>query len=123
LAKSIFKEKFDEELMDESNKREILRHTIGNVLKEHQVEPLRIVLFGSRARDDFDKDSDWDVLVVIKERLTRKEKEKISEMIRKRLARFLIPCDIIVKYADELTLYENFYGTATYEALKEGIPL
>ncbi len=92
LAESIFKKRFNEELQDESTKREILRHTIS--LKE--AGPLRIILFGSRARGNFDKDSNLDVLIVIKEKLTCKE--KISETIRERFAKFLIPCDVMVKY-------------------------
>jgi predicted nucleotidyltransferase len=123
VAQSVFKEKFEENLLDESDKQEIVRDTIKTVLKNYHISPLKIILFGSRARGDFDKDSDWDVLIVIKEKLARKEKEKIAETIRKTIAKFLIPCDVIIRNESELSFYDKFYGTVTYEALKEGVSL
>lgn len=123
LAISSFKEMFGENLLDENKKCEIVKDTINSVLKEHQVCPVKIILFGSRARDVFDEQSDWDILIVTKEKLTRKEKEKIAETIRKALAKFLIPSDVLIKNEDELSFYEKFYGTVTYEALKEGVNL
>ncbi len=123
MAQILFKQKFNEDLIDNDDKQEILRDTIKNILKKYRLTPLRIILFGSRARGDFDKNSDWDVLIVIKENLNRKEKEKTAETIRKAIARFLIPCDVIIRSESELSFYENFYGTVTYEALKEGVSL
>jgi len=29
-------------------------------------------------------------------------------------------CDVIIKSVEELEFYKNFYGTVTYEALREG---
>lgn len=39
-----------------------------------------VVLFGSRARGDYHKDSDWDFLILLKKKhITKLEKEKIRE--------------------------------------------
>jgi len=52
----------------------LIKETILNVAKEYNVEIDKIILFGSRARGDFREDSDWDILIVTKEKLDR-EKE------------------------------------------------
>lgn len=41
-----------------------------------------VILFGSRARDDFKKNSDWDFLILLKQsKSIRLEKEKIQERL------------------------------------------
>ena len=41
----------------------------------------QIILFGSRARDDSHKDSDWDFLILTKLNVTRELKNKISDTL------------------------------------------
>ena len=84
---------------------------------------MKVILFGSRARGDYNKYSDWDILVVVKDKKNIKEKQKLAKSIRTILARFLIDCDVIVKSEKELDYYKNFIGSITKEALKEGIKL
>ncbi len=41
-----------------------------------------IILFGSRARGSYRKDSDWDFLILLeKKKISKKEKEKIREKL------------------------------------------
>ena len=75
----------------------IIKKTIEKILQEHNVKPLKIILFGSRARGDHGKDSDWDCFVIIDKNLTRSEKRKITAEIRMELARMSIPNDVIIK--------------------------
>ncbi len=41
----------------------------------------KIILYGSRARGDFNKYSDWDFLVLIKEKINEKQKIEIIERL------------------------------------------
>ncbi len=82
-----------------------------------------IILFGSRARGDFDEHSDWDVLVILEEELNIQEKRKTAKAIRTALADLYIDCDVIIKSKNELQYYKDFIGSVTREALKEGITL
>ena len=41
----------------------------------------KVILFGSRARDDFHKDSDWDFLILTRSVVTQDLKNKISDSL------------------------------------------
>jgi predicted nucleotidyltransferase len=41
----------------------------------------QVILFGSRARGDFQRDSDWDILIILKISVTESLKEKIHDEI------------------------------------------
>ncbi len=82
----------------------------------------RIILFGSRARGDYREDSDYDILVVVSERLDWRVKRRLSLMIRRRLVRELgMPVDLVIvslRYWEE---YKDVPGTVLYPAEREGI--
>lgn len=80
----------------------------------------RIILFGSRARGDYEEGSDYDFLVVINKDLSRAERLDLARHIRKRLARH-IASDIIIKYAGRLEKEKNDKGLLSYYALGEGM--
>jgi len=103
--------------------REKIREVIIDTLEEYGLKPKKMILFGSRAREDYREDSDWDVLVVVDRKLTRKEKMSISSTIRKRLADIYIDCDLILKSEEEVEFCKNLLGTVTREALREGVLL
>jgi predicted nucleotidyltransferase len=123
LAVEMFEKIFGKELVDEEKAKEIIKKTVLDVLKGHNLELDKIILFGSRAKGNYDRWSDWDILVVVREKLSREEKIELFSEINRRLAGYLIPTDIIIKSSEELDYYKDFYGTVTYEALKEGIVL
>ncbi len=106
---------------EEMKKRERIKKTILKTAEEEGLTVSRIILFGSRARGEAKRDSDWDVLVVVEEHVGRKKKWELAAEIRCRLRD--IPIDVLIKTKGELKKYENFYGTATREALKEGVAL
>jgi predicted nucleotidyltransferase len=89
----------------------------GQTLTRMAREPVKIVLFGSRARGDADPDSDYDFLVVEREVL-----DKQAEIVRLRraLRPLGVPCDVMVvseRYADE---WAEALNSMVYSALKEG---
>ena len=83
----------------------------------------KIILFGSRAKGQHKGESDWDVLVILKKDIDEKNRRAVFKEIIEKLSAFLIPCDIIIKTSKEIDFYKDFFGTVTFEALKEGIKL
>ena len=102
---------------------EKIKEKVHEVFREANVGVNRIILFGSRARGDWERGSDWDLLIVVDKELTRSEKMELSHLIRKELAEEYIACDVIIKSEKEIEYYKDFFGTVTYEALKEGIEI
>jgi predicted nucleotidyltransferase len=82
-----------------------------------------IILFGSRARGDYSEKSDYDILIVMKNNFTIREKMKLSSLLRKKLAKEEIDADIVIKSKEELNYYRTKIGSVVREVLKEGIRL
>ena len=80
-------------------------------------DPLQIILFGSQARGDADRDSDIDLLVVFRE-LTDKRKTAID--IDRALADLPIAKDIIVSTPEELERSRTRIGSVLRYAQQEG---
>ena len=107
--------------MDEKLKE--MKEKIMNSLDEMGISVENIILFGSRARGDYDEDSDYDILIVTKETFPFKEKMRIANKANGITAKMLIPCDIIIKSIDEIEYFRDKIGSVTREALREGIVL
>lgn len=80
-------------------------------------DPLQIILFGSQARGDADRDSDIDLLVVFRE-LTDKRKTAID--LDRALADLPIAKDIIVSTPEELERGRTRIGSVLRYAQQEG---
>ncbi len=80
-------------------------------------DPLQIILFGSQARGDADRDSDIDLLVVFAE-LTDKRKTAID--IDRALADLPVAKDIIVSTPEELERGRTRIGSVLRYAQQEG---
>jgi len=103
--------------------KEEIKKIINQVFEEKGIKVEKIILFGSRARGDFKRNSDWDLLIIVSNELDLEDKRKISKEIRIKLAEIFIPCDVLIKSASEIKYYSNFIGTTTREALKEGVEI
>lgn len=90
---------------------EIVKATI------HQVdETAEVILFGSRARGDFDSDSDWDFLILIDEEVTP-EKE---ELIRNALYDIeLATGEVITSIIEETSEWDKYEETSIYKNIEE----
>ncbi len=95
------------------------RNIVHETLKDINYE--KVLLFGSRARGDSNIDSDYDLLVILKEKNDLRSKMKIATLIRKRLAQKFIDADVIVKTIEELVYYKDKIGSVVRTALAEGI--
>lgn len=103
-----------------------------NIIKEQILKTLlnlgasaqRIILFGSRARKNFTRFSDYDVLIIITDKTFEiNKKMRISKNIREYLAKLGIDADVIIKSDHEVEVLKNKPGSVVRNALKEGVAI
>ena len=82
-------------------------------------DPSKIVVFGSVARGETNYDSDPDLLVVFDE-IERAEKRNVTVDIRRSLARFPVPKDVLVTDENEIRRKGHLVGSMLRPALEEG---
>lgn len=84
------------------------------------VQPQRVVLFGSSVRGRFTKDSDLDVLVIVRGPVHRRQ---LAQMINRNLRGVSVPVDILVATEEDIAQYGDKIGTILRPALTEGLVL
>ncbi len=105
----------------EGTVRDIIRGRIQEVLEGEEVKLKKIILFGSRARGDWETGSDWDLLVIVDKKLPRKEKIRISHILRRKLAEEFIPCDILIKSEKEANERRGVIGSVVKKLLRRAL--
>ena len=83
-----------------------------------QFQPVRILLFGSRARDDARESSDVDLLVVMS---SVPDKRQAAIEIRRSLKDLPISKDIVVATPEEINRQRRVVGTVIRAATREGV--
>ena len=96
----------------------IIKDTASKILPD-----CRIILFGSRARKDNTIDSDYDFLVITKKSIDIRKKRTLKSIMRKELAKFKIPADILIESEDEINSKKEITGHILKQVLKEGVSL
>jgi len=107
--------------MDVDNKT--IKEQIMKSLDEMGISFESIILFGSRARGDYNEDSDYDILIVTEETFPFKEKIRISEAVRDRVVKLHIPSDIIIRSHEEVDYFRDKINSVVRDAIQEGIVL
>ena len=82
-----------------------------------------ILLFGSRARNDYTENSDYDLLIITHKEISIEQKREYKAKIRKLLAKYKIPVDIIIQSEKEIETKKNITGHIVKKAIIEGIKL
>ena len=82
-----------------------------------QFDPLKIILFGSHAREDARPDSDIDLLVVLPK--VENKRETAAEMLRV-LRGIPLGVDVIPTDPEEIEEWGDLVGTILRPALREG---
>lgn len=94
------------------------RLLIDRVLREWQ--PLRIQLFGSRARGDANRESDWDFLVVVPDASPASS----DPLVPWRLYRDTgVRADVVVYSSQDFEAERTVPNTLAYEAASTGVAL
>jgi len=94
---------------------EIIEEMVRRVV-EH-FAPERVILFGSRATGEGGPDSDADLLVVMRCKVSPREQ---AVEIRRALADLPLPKDIIVVTPEYFSRYRDVVGTVVWPAVREG---
>ena len=84
----------------------------------------RVLLFGSQARGEAGKDSDYDLLIISDRVAALKGKMDYESKINKALVWSLDkPFDVLVKSPDDIAKYKNAKAHIIYYALKDPIEI
>ena len=105
--------------MDETLKK--IKQVILETARKYGIEVDKIILFGSRARGDYREDSDWDILIVVGNKVDKGVLDKYWLEVGRELVKYDIVPEIIITSREELEKYGKYYGFVHYHALKEGI--
>ena len=101
-----------------------IKEIILNIAKEMNIEIDKIILFGSRARGDYREDSDYDILIVTKEKLEKEKKIRFSFQVHCALINyFSLPIDLIVTDLESFEKYKNWKSYVFYFAENYGVRL
>jgi predicted nucleotidyltransferase len=94
---------------------------IGRIVRE--VDPLKVILFGLRARGDAGAESDIDLLVVMPEVWAGAGKRRVAVAIMDALRDLPVAKDVVVTTPGELARRGRVVGTVLQLALAEGTVL
>lgn len=83
----------------------------------------RVVLFGSRARNTHETNSDFDVLLISKKTLPIQKKRSLKAQLRKQLAFQGIPTDIVIHSEIEVQTKSQITGHLVKTIVEEGVAL
>lgn len=97
--------------------RKDIKNSIGKIACK------KIILFGSRTRRDYNKQSDFDLLIILSKIKPIREKIHLSTVLRKRFAAKMIDADIVVKDTRDIEYLKDKPGSVVRNALKEGVSL
>jgi predicted nucleotidyltransferase len=98
------------------NYSQALNYLVQRIVDE--IKPLRVILFGSVARNSMGEDSDIDLLVVMPEGTHRRH---TAQFLYKNIRNIGVPFDILVITNGDLEKYKNSAGLIYQEILAEGI--
>ena len=82
-----------------------------------EVDPLRIILFGSATRDEFGPDSDIDVLVVMPNGTHRR---RTAQLLYRNINGVNVPFDVLVATPTDLEKHKDNIGLIYKTVLQEG---
>ena len=96
-----------------------IQEMVRVIVKE--IDPVRIILFGSRSRQDYRPDSDIDLLVVVRAPFDENHNRR-KEAVRlwRALAPFRVPKDILVFTQDEVDQWSRSLNHIVAHATREG---
>ena len=104
---------------------EQLKEIISSSLKSMGLNLEELILFGSRARSNFMDESDWDILVVVRESILPEERKDVWYGVYRKLHEKFRDSsfDVIIKSKRDFEYEGKIPNTISNEAKLEGIRL
>lgn len=102
---------------------ELAKKIITEEVEKAGLKVREIILFGSRAREEYRKDSDWDFLVILNQDISFQELKRITADIQFKLATLNMPNDLILRGINQFEVSRKVVGNISYFADKEGIKI
>jgi predicted nucleotidyltransferase len=96
-----------------------LKHGVESQLGDRLV---KMVVFGSRARGDFDAESDADIAIIV-HGLSREQKYRILDTVAEIEMKFITPLSVIVFSENDFDQLRKRERRIALDIEKEGIPL
>ncbi len=105
-------------MKEKENSIEKIKATISQYLPDAE-----IMLFGSRARNDAHLESDYDILIKTRDKITTREKIVFRTNIRKELLKQDILSDILIQSVEEIERKKNLPGHIIRNIMKDAVIL
>ena len=93
----------------------IIEYLVQSIVNE--VQPLRIILFGSVARGEIRPDSDIDILVVMPDGTHRR---RTAQLLYRKIRGVGVPFDVLVATQNDLEKHKDNIGLIYRTILREG---
>lgn len=101
----------------------IAKKIITEEVEKEGFKVIKIILFGSRAKENYTEESDWDFLAILDKDITFSELKKLTGRIQLRLAELNLPNDLILRGLDQFNHSKKVVGNISYYANKEGLAI
>jgi predicted nucleotidyltransferase len=101
----------------------MLLENIENIVEDivNEVDPEKIILFGSFAKGNQDQDSDLDLLIIEKAPFTKnRSRRREIQRIREKLSKYRIPKDILVYDKLEFEYWKDSVNHIIANSLRDG---
>jgi len=83
----------------------------------------KVLLFGSRARNDNSTENDYDFLVITRNTIDVRKKRFLKSQLRNELAKYKIPADILIQSEEEIQIKKEITGHILRQVMKEGVAI
>ncbi len=100
-----------------------IKSIINKILTDSGFTVDKMYLFGSRAGKKYNRFSDYDILVIVKQDVLIEDKKLLSKTIRGTFAQLHIDLDILIKSSKELKNALFRTGSVVKQAIQERILL
>lgn len=112
----------EEDRVTEKDMKNILRELKGS-LKELMGDNLvKMILYGSRARGDYDNESDTDIAIIVRE-LSRQLKNRILDIVADAEIKYLSTISILIFTEENFSFLKKRERRIVMDIEKDGIPL
>jgi predicted nucleotidyltransferase len=105
--------------MDSQSIYKTIRETVSA-----NIPGARVLLFGSRAKGEQDKFSDYDLMVITQQNFAPREKIRLSTLLNHAIVKALkIPVDLLINSEEEVLEKQDLPGHIVRTAIREGVIL